>query len=382
VYPVPEGILCISRDITERKRAEEEIKRRSEQLAALNAISATVSSSLNLQEILDRVLDKVLEVTGVEVGYMYLLEQRTEELVLATYRGVAEEFADQVRTFKMGESLSEQAVQSGEPIVVNDLIKDSRVMTTLMSGEGICSLAAVPMKSREKVQGVMYIASRKHHPFSSEEMQLYIAIANQIGMAIENARLYEQVQQVADLRKWAEEKLWYLSSHDALTGLYNRTYFDGEMARLERGRQFPVSIVIADVDGLKATNDSQGHAAGDELLRRAAEVLREAFRAEDVIARTGGDEFAVLMPGTDASAAEKASARVRENVTTHNRHHPQCPLSLSVGVATGDKGCSLAGILKEADKCMYQEKLLKTNNAQVSEHRARQEVLDLGPAQP
>lgn len=100
---------------------------------------------------------------------------------------------------------------------------------------------------------------------------------------------------------------------------------------------------MADVDGLKRTNDSQGHAAGDDLLRHAARVLTAAFRAEDVVARIGGDEFAALLPDTDASAAEKAMARVRTLcvLSIHNGNVQGAPLSLSIGMATAEKGDSL-----------------------------------------
>jgi diguanylate cyclase (GGDEF)-like protein/PAS domain S-box-containing protein len=163
-------------------------------------------------------------------------------------------------------------------------------------------------------------------------------------------------------RRQTEERLMYLSSHDALTGLYNRAFFEEELARLEHGRQFPISILMADVDGLKATNDREGHAAGDELLRRAAQVLRSAFRAEDVIARIGGDEFAVLLPDADAATGEQALSRLRDGVALHNSHHPDSPLSFSLGIAMGEKGAPLAEVLKEADRRMYQDKFSRPNN--------------------
>lgn len=161
-------------------------------------------------------------------------------------------------------------------------------------------------------------------------------------------------------RKRAEKRLQYVSSHDALSGLYNRAHFESEFARMERaGGFFPVSLVMADVDGMKAANDTQGHDAGDALLRRAATVLVAAFRAEDVVSRIGGDEFAVLLPGTDRSGAEKALARVRDILAIHNSKYRGTDLRLSIGAATGDEGCRLAEIMREADNRMYQEKQAK-----------------------
>jgi diguanylate cyclase (GGDEF)-like protein len=159
----------------------------------------------------------------------------------------------------------------------------------------------------------------------------------------------------------AEEALTYLSTHDKLTGLYNRAFFEEEMARLERGREFPVSFVIADVDHLKITNDRDGHAAGDALLKRAAQVMTAAFRTEDVIARIGGDEFAVLLPNTSAAAAEITLNRVRHAIEQDNSLHIKPKLSLSLGASTAEIKDSFIEVLKLADANMYHDK--RKNNA-------------------
>jgi diguanylate cyclase (GGDEF)-like protein/PAS domain S-box-containing protein len=158
----------------------------------------------------------------------------------------------------------------------------------------------------------------------------------------------ERVQLVEELR--------HMSTHDILTGLYNRSFFEEEMARLERGRNFPISIMMADVDRLKETNDLHGHAAGDALLKRVAQVLTSAFRTEDVVARIGGDEFVVLLPATDEASAKVSQLRVRHIIQGNNAAHPQTPINISLGVGTAENTTPLSVVLKMADMNMYREK--------------------------
>ncbi len=158
------------------------------------------------------------------------------------------------------------------------------------------------------------------------------------------------------VRKKAEAYLQYLGSHDVLTGLYNRAYFEEELARLGRGRHWPISIVVADLDGLKAANDSRGHAEGDKLIRRAAQVLSESVRGEDVVARIGGDEFAILLPNTDDEAAHLAVKRIQNLIDLNNKYHQTPVLSISLGAHTGHQGRPLADVLRAADDAMYEAK--------------------------
>jgi diguanylate cyclase (GGDEF)-like protein len=153
-----------------------------------------------------------------------------------------------------------------------------------------------------------------------------------------------------------ERKLLQMSTHDTLTGLYNRTYFEEVVKELEGARDKPLSILMADINNLKKTNDQSGHDAGDELIRRTADVFRESFRDEDTIARIGGDEFAVILPDTDPEIAQKILERLWENLLHHNALHAGFPLEISIGQATAAPGETLQATFKLADQAMYAEK--------------------------
>jgi diguanylate cyclase (GGDEF)-like protein len=168
----------------------------------------------------------------------------------------------------------------------------------------------------------------------------------------ENLKLADR--EIAE-RKRIEEQLRYQGTHDVLTNIYNRAYYEEELARFERGREYPISIIIADVDGLKNVNDTLGHAAGDELLQQAANVLRSIFRAGDVLARVGGDEFAALLPDTDSESAKQIVSRIRERLLEHNTRHSDLPVQLSLGTATAEEN-NLIRTSILADQRMYADK--------------------------
>ena len=171
----------------------------------------------------------------------------------------------------------------------------------------------------------------------------------------------DQAQQEIAQRKQVEEQLRHQGTHDALTGIYNRAFFEAELARLEHGRQFPVSVIIVDVDDLKSVNDKLGHAAGDEVLRWTAKVLCSAFRADDMLARIGGDEFAVLLPVTASGTAEKIVSRIKNQLGKYNTEIPNLKIQLSLGTATANKK-NITKAFAIADKRMYAEKVIHKSN--------------------
>ncbi|MEN6350002.1 MAG: PAS domain S-box protein [Syntrophomonas sp.] len=158
-------------------------------------------------------------------------------------------------------------------------------------------------------------------------------------------------------RKRAEEEIKYLSFHDKLTDLYNRAYFEEELKRVDTGRQLPISIIMGDVNGLKLINDALGHQEGDRLLKEVAGILKKSCRQEDIVARWGGDEFIILLPGSDHNIAAKIMKRIR-NACKDAKELP-IDISISLGLAVKNTGSQNIGkIIKDAEDKMYRNKLL------------------------
>jgi diguanylate cyclase (GGDEF)-like protein/PAS domain S-box-containing protein len=151
--------------------------------------------------------------------------------------------------------------------------------------------------------------------------------------------------------KEMEVTLRHESTHDILTGLYNRAFFDTELERLSHGRLFPLSIVMADINDLKRVNDTLGHSEGDKMIGLAARIMLEAFRSEDIVARIGGDEFAVLLPKTDRKVAEEAVERILRSPEVVNGE-----VNIAFGIACAKDKEHIAVALKASDERMYQDK--------------------------
>ena len=138
-----------------------------------------------------------------------------------------------------------------------------------------------------------------------------------------------------------------LSNHDPLTGLFNRLFFDTELKRLDKSRQFPISIIMVDVDNLKKVNDTFGHSTGDQILIKIANLLSSVFRQEDIISRIGGDEFVVMLPNTSMAVAKLIIERMNNRIDAYNIEHHELPIYISYGVSTASQGESLLGHLKD-----------------------------------
>jgi diguanylate cyclase (GGDEF)-like protein len=157
-------------------------------------------------------------------------------------------------------------------------------------------------------------------------------------------------------RKKAEAYLEFLGKHDVLTKLYNRSFYLDEINRLERAGLAPTTIIVADLNGLKAANDQLGHAVGDEMLRRAGEILSKVVEKPAHAARIGGDEFAILLPAADERAGAALAELLQKMIDLNNQFYSGPPLSFAIGTATSRTGERLEDVVKRADDLMYKAK--------------------------
>ncbi|RFZ77835.1 diguanylate cyclase [Lacrimispora amygdalina] len=159
-------------------------------------------------------------------------------------------------------------------------------------------------------------------------------------------------------KKEQRKKIEYISFHDSLTGLYNRRFFEDELRRIDTERNLPISILMGDVNSLKLTNDIFGHAFGDMLLERIAEVMRSVCRADDIIARWGGDEFVLLLPKTSPEEAERIAERIKQEVSTQQIRAVKGSISLGHD-AKIDPSDDITQVLSSAEAKMYTIKALE-----------------------
>jgi PAS domain S-box-containing protein len=210
-FPVPlksgrTGVGGFIRDITDRKQAEEEIGQRNSELAALNAIGAMVNQSLDLEIVLESSLKKTMSVLNVEGGLIYLFDETSGTFSPVSHQGISPDMLRDLTGFRLGEGLSGRVAETGKPLVTA-LDEDAGNVSLTSIREGFRCYAGVPMTSRDKMLGVMSLITRQENALKPQHLSLLGQIGNQVGVAIENAYLYDQAQRDIAKRKQAEEAL-------------------------------------------------------------------------------------------------------------------------------------------------------------------------------
>jgi len=352
-YQGKSQILSNWLDFTEWKIAEESSRDHTRQTEMLLNVGSTVGQSLNLKEIIENVLRNLTQILPNRSIAFFLLPDKNDSLTLIAHRGFSEDFVKRMAHVKLGRGLVGRVALYGKPITLSTTCCDPRFDPVILERDKLLSLCSVPVISRDQIKGALCMGSSDERHSLEKDTQLLELIANQIGIAIDNALLFEKTVEMAFT--------------DSLTGLYNRRYLIEELEReLSRAlrNQNHFSIVSMDIDGLKAVNDRYGHNYGDRLLQEVSDVIKGNTRKSDIASRIGGDEFIILLPENDSSQANQFAKRIWSELNARqiDMKGETRRISVSIGIASyPNHASSIEELLKKADKAMYEAKIAGKN---------------------
>ncbi len=352
-------VLSMGRDISDRKSAEkanleaiEKAEEINQRLILLNEIS-NIFLTIEDKKIYGEVIRLILNYFESKHGFFGYLDQDGALVCPSLDRGMwsGNKRAGKINLFPpdkwggiWGRTLKEKKTFcSNEPFnVPRGHIPMKRALST-------------PIIYGNNAIGIIIIGN-KDKDYTFEDIILIENISNFISPVLQ-ARLQRNIEEIQ--RKKLEKQLMFISLHDKLTHVYNRTYFEEELSRLQESRDFPVSMISIDVDELKLINDNLGHITGDKLINVCVSAVKKAIRKSDVFARIGGDEFIVILPGTDQDIGNNIIKRIKKETELYNSKDGNLPLSLSVGLATSHKNTDLLiDTYIRSDEAMYDNKEL------------------------
>jgi diguanylate cyclase (GGDEF)-like protein len=329
----------LAQDLSEAlDRAERETRR--------NRLFGELGGSIDLAEVMDRVLDAAMELDGIDAAMMVVESGQGGAPAVAT-RGLSPEEAAKPPTSGVVGALS------GTITVSYRYGRDQELPDEELIRGGVF----IPLVGRElRAIGTLSLFWRRsdQEP-GAEQIEQAETIAESSMPAIENARRYGEARKLAET--------------DALTGLYNQRYFHETLRReVMRAQRYErsLALIVFDLDDFKTINDDIGHLAGDRVLSQAAERLREAVRSVDVACRIGGDEFAVILPESGAEDADQLYRRVHNAMRGTALGPGGQRLRISAGVAELEHGDTAASLFERADGALYRAKDLGKDRVDVS----------------
>jgi len=335
------GVEGIFVDITECKQSEKIQK-------ALYNVSKTANSSISLKQLYKTIHKELGTIIDTTNFYIALFDEKEDKIFFPYHQ---DEMDDNfpIMKFSTTNTLTTYVIKTGRPLLNDNKQYNKMVAQGIITPMGSTTpqniWLGVPLKIEDKTIGAMAVQNYNNsNPHTEKDIKLMEFVSEQIATAIE--------------RKQAEEKIKHLSFHDALTGLYNRAYFEEELERYNFPRYYPLSIVMFDVNGLKVINDTFGHSEGDRLLQHLSQILTSVSRQGDILARIGGDEFAILLPSTTSEEAHNFCERIKKACQQDKIKPIYLRPNISLGHTTQEgEYKDINSLLKEADRNMYQDKL-------------------------
>lgn len=331
--------------LLENSRLRSFFRQPAAELDALKRISFNLTASLDLSVVLKGVVREALRLVknAANVNIFLYLDGRL------TFGAALNSKGDNDRPFAepRSEGITYTVARQKEMILVEDVRTHPLFRDAPPDWQG--SIVGLPLMVGQRVVGVMNLSRTVRGPFSPSEIRLLTLLADQAAIAIVNARLHEVVSHQA--------------RQDPLTGLPNRRGLDERLEAeiVQAARMGGVfSVMMLDMDGFKQVNDTWGHEAGDEILRQVASALLGWVRSSDFLARYGGDEMTLLLPGTDLPQAQVVARKIQEHMQTLPLSLPQgktVTLALSGGIALYPRhGETAAALLRAADEALYRAK--------------------------
>jgi diguanylate cyclase (GGDEF)-like protein len=322
----------------------EEAQRSRDEITVLYEAAKTISSSLELETVLNNLVQVTCQAFGYEQGAILLVDDRSGDLVVEATYG----YAPGTHGYRIpaGKGITGAVQRTGQPETVADVRRDARYIGIT---QRIVSEIAVPLISEGRVIGVFNLESTRRAAFGPRDLRILTALAGYATIAIENARLYEKTKRLAIT--------------DGLTELFNHRYLHETLERtLERCRrdERPLAVIMLEIDSFKRYNDTYGHQRGDDVLRTVADLLRKGSRASDIVARYGGDEFMIVLPYTSKETAAEIAERLRRAVEAYPfllGENIVSSVTLSVGVAANpDDSDTVDALVDAVDRAQYTAK--------------------------
>jgi len=333
--------------------------RQSYQLGIFHDVAKALTSSLDLDTVLQTIMEKMAAYFEPASWSLLMLDETSQEFYYAAAVGKGCESMNAL-TLTTGESLARWVIEQGKPIIISDVASDRRIQpgSKVDSFPGGCSVVCMPVRTGGKMLGIIQMMNVDMQVYSHNEILLQ-TLADYAAIAIENARAVSRIQE--------------LSITDECSGLYNARHLFSVLAEeVHRSERFgyEFSLLFLDLDHFKRINDQHGHLIGSKLLSQVGEVLRENLRLVDAAFRYGGDEFAILLPQTSKDGALLVARRLMKVFHARNWLAGGAnPLSLraSMGIASYPADATTPqAIVHRADEMMYQVKLAGRNNIAVA----------------